>query len=205
MAYGYFAEGKRLRYYEEERMGVSLLRAEIPNGKKHNVSIRKAVKFFRRAGVRQLLNGPDFLEREGLMMVETGPLYRERAAEIAFRVMEQRGLSAAGTVVGIRGNRWTREMEQACQQLAGRVRTLAVALPDGLQEEVVWTLQRQYGLSVLSGDGDLTLCFSPAESGPGRVLLGEKRPVVAGVSLCPSLEGLPEEAAEGLFALFCHR
>lgn len=201
MEYGYFASGKRLRYFEEERDGVLLLRAELPEKGKIQRYQRKALSFFRRAGIRLLLNGENWMERYGVSIVETGNLYRKKGAEIALMVMEQQGLSPLKTVVGLRGSRWTREMELTCDALAGRVYSIAIALPDGLQEDVVWSIQQKYGLSVPTGDGDITLCFSSAEEREGRILLGERRPMVEGIRFGEDYDGLPWDAAEGLAAV----
>lgn len=193
--YGYLTtSGFRLRFYSEEVLGLPLLRAQLPERERREKWERKALGFFRRAGVRTLLNGPE--NCAPLRRTETGALYRHKAAELALLDLAQRGIPPREAVVGLRASRWTREMEMASRLLASQVRALALELPH--REEVVWQLQQQYGIPVLQGDGDVTLCFTPAEAGDGRLLLGEPRPIVEGaVFRLPGLElpeGCPEEA-----------
>lgn len=193
--YGYFTTaGFRLRFYSQEVLGLSLLRAQLPEWGSREKWERKALDFFCRAGVRWTLNGPE--RCAPLRQRETGALYRHKAAELALLELEGREIPLREAVVGLRASRWTREMEEASCLLASQVRALALELPH--REEVVWQLQQQYGIPVLQGDGDVTLCFTPAEAGDGRLLLGEPRPIVEGaVFRLPGLElpeGCPEEA-----------
>lgn len=200
---GYLTTGKRLRFYEEELDGIALLRGELPQRGDPKKHLRKALSFFRRMGVTLLLNGPEDAERWGIPLVETGSLYRRHAAEAALMFMKRREIAPRQAVVGIRGSRWTREMDATCEQLAGQVRSLSLALPEWESEEASWVLQRRYGISVLNGDGDVTLCFTPCEAQAGRLLLGEKRPDIADVNFGRSFSHLPKDAAEGLAAVLC--
>lgn len=201
MNYAYFTEGKRLRFYEETAMGATLLRVELPQGKNRERLIKKAAKFLRRAGVTDVLSETSHLESFGLRPVETGTLYRRYGAEVALAALMAHGLDASRSVVGIRGNRWTQEMSAACCCLAQRVRAISLALPGELWDAASWELQQRFGLSVLPGDGTVTLCFSPCEAREGRLLLDVPRPKVEGVRFGCAFPGLPADAEEGFAAV----
>lgn len=196
--FAYFASGNRLRYFEEEAGGLSLLRVELPERREQKRLICRAGRFLRRAGICHLLNGADGVERYGLRVVETGSLYRANAAKVAIEVLKYRRMDPAHTVIGLRGNRWTREMSAACRELAPKTRSLSLALPEPALEEAAWELQQKFGLSVAYGDGDLTLCFHQCPAGKGRLLLGEERPKVERVQFGRNYPQLPADAAEGL-------
>ncbi len=187
--YGYLVYGcKRLRFFEEEVMGLTLLWAELPRRGRVEGWEERALDFFHRAGVRRLLNGGTGLEH--FPLVETGELWRERAAEAALVTLKQEKIPLKQAVVGLRSSRWTKEMERTCMELSPIIRALSLEIPN--REEIVWDLQRFCGIPVLQGAGDVTLCFTPAEPGDGRILLGGERPAPEGLTLWAEVEECPE-------------
>lgn len=187
--YGYLViQGGRLRFFQEEVLGLPLLRAQLPEWGSRKRWERRGLEFFRRAGVRALLAGPEHCAP--FRLTGTGELYRRKAAQLALLELERRRIPPREAVVGLRANRYSRAMEEACRVLAGQVRALALELPQ--REDVAWELQCQYGIPVFRGEGDVTLCFTPAEPGEGRLLLGAYRPEVEGVSFSAPRVTLPE-------------
>lgn len=175
---GYFVtQGSRPRFFREEALGLPLLRGQLPRRGNPARWERKGLRFFRRAGVTRLLNGP---ENAVLPLTETGTLYRRKAADIALVELERRGIPPETAVVGLRASHASRELETACRALAGQVRALALELPE--RESLSWALQQDYGIPVFRGEGNVTLCFTPAPLGENRLLLGEARPCVPGVA-----------------------
>ncbi|MCD7928819.1 MAG: hypothetical protein LUF86_01500 [Clostridiales bacterium] len=208
---GYFVtQGNRPRFFREEVLGLPLLRGQLPRRGDPARWERKGLLFFQRAGVRCLLNGP---ESAALPLAETGSLYRRKAAEIALLELERRGVPPNEAVVGLWASRTSRELEAACRVLAGRVRALALELPE--RETLSWVLQQDYGIPVFRGEGTVTLCFTPAPpqggplarkcrltAGENRLLLGERRPNVPGVTfVAPEVELPPGCPATPLLAL----
>ncbi|MCD8366792.1 MAG: hypothetical protein LUC48_02045 [Clostridiales bacterium] len=187
---------RRPRYYEETVCGLPLLRIELPrrwNG-------RRVGAVLRRAGVRYALNLPE----GGTVtpeppLLSTRSLWQSVAAELALAALTRRGIPRETATVGVLASRVTREVWAALERLSGQVRALALDLPE--RERVALYLQRENGVPVLAGAGDVTLCFAPAEPREGRLLLGAERPAVEGFTLSvpeiPAPEGCP---AEGLYA-----
>ncbi len=191
---GYFVTGgSRPRFFREEVLGLPLLRGQLPRRGDPARWERKALRFFRRAGVHRLLNGS---ENAALPLTETGTLYRRKAADIALLELERRGVSPETAVVGLWASHASRELEAACRALAGQVRALALELPE--RETLSWELQQDYGIPVFRGEGAVTLCFTPAPPQENRLLLGEARPRVPGIAFsAPGVEvppGCPETA-----------
>ncbi|MCD8008797.1 MAG: hypothetical protein LUF68_07700 [Clostridiales bacterium] len=195
---GYFVtQGSRPRFFREEVLGLSLLRGQLPQRGNSARWERKGLRFFQRAGVRCLLNGP---ETAALPLTETGTLYRRKAAEIALLELERRGVPPGEAVVGLRASHTSRELEAACRALAGQVRALALELPE--RETLSWELQQDYGIPVFRGEGTITLCFTPAPVGVNRLLLGERRPQVEGITFtAPEVEFPPGCPVTPLLAL----
>jgi hypothetical protein len=186
--YGYLiTKGKSLRFYQEQVLDLSLLRCEIP-ARSQERQERKALNFLRRAGVKELLNPPQI--RHTFRLTSTGELYRHKAAELALLELERQSIPPERAVIGLRANRWNRDMAEACQHLAPTIRAFALELPQ--REEIVWQLQRQYGIPILRGGGDITLCFTPAQPGKGRLLLGGERPELKQFTFSAAGVELPE-------------
>jgi hypothetical protein len=185
--YAYFVPGKGLwpRLFEESLQALPLLRVELSRFR--SVPSRRLIRRLRRSGVKGFLNGPEWLS-----LVTTAPLYRRKAAQLALAVLEGRGLEPERAVVGLMGRRWSAEMERCAGELVQRVRCLALDLPRS--EGTEWELRRRWGVSAVEGEGDVTVCFSPAEPGENRLLLGEERPSVEGISWHWRGGALPEGA-----------
>ncbi|MCD8146890.1 MAG: hypothetical protein LUD84_06395, partial [Clostridiales bacterium] len=193
-----------------ETLGLPLLRGQLPQRGDPARWERKGLRFFQRAGVRCLLNGP---ENAALPLAETGVLYRRKAADIALLELARRGVPPGEAVVGLWASRTSRELEAACRALAGRVRALALELPE--RENLSWELQQDYGIPVFRGEGAITLCFTPAPpqggpqarkcrsmAGENRLLLGVARPNVPGIAFsAPGVEIPPGCPVTPLLAL----
>lgn len=198
--YAYFTTQRRVfpRYYQESFLGLPLLRAELPRRGRKSRWEKKALAFLRRNQVRTLLNGPE--QCAPLRLLDTGELYRRTAPELALLTLRRQRILPEKAVVGLLGTRWTRELDRAARRLAGQVRCLSLSLPGS--QDLAWELQQEFGIPVFQGDGDLTLCFSPAQPGPGRLLLGSPRPRVEGISFRWKGGPLPEDVpADALLTL----
>ncbi|MCD8050857.1 MAG: hypothetical protein LUE89_04165 [Clostridiales bacterium] len=195
---GYFVtQGSRPRYFREEVLGLPLLRGQLPRRGDPARWERKALRFFRRAGVHCLLNGT---ENAALPLTETGTLYRRKAADIALLELKRRGVPPNEAVVGLWASHASRELEAACRALAGQVQALALELPE--RETLSWELQQDYGIPVFRGEGTVTLCFTPAPPGEGCLLLGTARPNVPGIAFsAPGVELPPGCPVTPLLAL----
>lgn len=161
---GYFVtQGSRPRFFREEVLGLPLLRGQLPRRGDPARWERKGLRFFLRAGVHCLLNGP---ENAALPLTETGTLYRRKAADIALLELERRGVPPETAVVGLWASHASRELEAACRALAGQVRALALELPE--RETLSWELQQDCGIPVFRGEGgrDPLLHPRPAWGGP---------------------------------------
>lgn len=149
--------GWRIRYYEEEIGGVRVLRAELPGlprGRRSVHLARRAVETLRCNGVNRFLNPGPGVPRT----VATGPLWRALAAPLAVTGLTALGIASGEARVALRAGRVDRFVSACCAALAGEVRALSLEIPDC--EALSWSLQRRFGIPVLSGGGDLTLCFS---------------------------------------------
>lgn len=187
--YAYFTREKHLfsRCYREELEKLTLLRLELPM--RCRTVPRRTLRALRRSGVTVLLNGP---ENRFLPLLETGELYRRKAGELALLWLQQHKIDPETVVVGLLGRRWTGEMERSAAVLVPQVRGLALTMPEASEAE--WSLQQRYGVSVFQGEGDLTLCFSPASAGEKRLLLGESRPHIPGIDFRWRSGELPNNA-----------
>lgn len=203
MRCAYFVRGRRLfpACFREQVPGLELLRVELPRRKG---AARRVLRRLARSGVVRALNLPG-LDRYPVpcpRLVETGELYRRKAAELALWDLRRRGLDPAACVVGLQARHWSAALERTAAQLVPRVKGLALVLrqPEA-QRLAAAELFRRWGVPVLQGAGDVTLCFAPEPPGPNRLLLGEERPRVEGLHWrCRGAE-LPREAPED--ALVC--
>ncbi|MCD8126970.1 MAG: hypothetical protein LUD82_05755 [Clostridiales bacterium] len=196
--YAYYVKDPALwrpGYYEEAVCSLPLLRVELPR----RWNSRRVGAVLRRAGVHCTLN----LSEGGMVtpeppLVSTRSLWQSAAAELALAELTRRGIPWGEATVGVLASRTTREVWEALERLSGQVRALALDLPE--RERVALLLQRESGIPVLAGAGDVTLCFTPAAPGEGRLLLGAERPAPEGFTLTvpgvPVPEGCP---AEGLY------
>ncbi len=192
----YYVQGRGLwvRCWEEEVLGLELLRVELPRCRPG--AARRVQRWLFRAGYRRVLNPPPGRPCSGPCPkpVETAPLYRARGAEVALCLLQQRGLEPERCVVGLRCRRWNRDLERIASALAPQVRGLALCLESQSAElRAEAFLRRSFGLPVFQGEGDICICFTPAPDAPGRVLLGTPRPDVKGLRLGWAGGALPED------------
>lgn len=192
----YFAprSGLWVRCWEESVLDLELLRVELPRCRKG--AGKRVLRRLYRGGFRTVLELPPgcVCSERYPAPVETAPLYRARAAELALGLLRRRGLAPERSVVGLRSRRWSRELERVASALAPQVRGLALRLDSpGAELRAEEYLRGEFGLPVFQGEGDLCLCFSPAEPAPDRVLLGVERPVIEGLRLGWSGGSLPEQ------------
>lgn len=169
--------GWRIRYFEEELQGVRILRAEVPGDPQSARGLRlgrRALETLWRNGVTRFLN-QELTERK---RVATGPLWRAMAAPLALTGLAARGIPPEEALVALRAGRVDRAVAACCSTLAGEVRALCLEIPRC--EDLAWSLQRRFGIPVLTRRGDLTLCFSG--EGQGVDLRGEA-PSPAGFAL----------------------
>lgn len=207
MRAAYFADGSAVwvRCWEEEVLGLALLRVELPRYRRG--AARRLLRKVRRLGpvlnLPSLRSYPLWCPRP----VETAPLYRAKAAELALWLLRRNAQAPERSVVGLRCRRWTAELERCAARLAPRVRGLALCL-DTAEEEAraEQVLLQRFGLPVLHGEGDVCLCFAPAEAGARRLLLGTPWPVVEGVRWGWTGGTLPEQVpAAALLTLLVQR
>lgn len=206
MRYAYFVPVRRLlpACYEEEVQGFSLLRVELPRRRGPQ---RRILRSLGRWGVSQALNLPELpsYPENCPRLVETWELYRRRGGALALWALECRGLAAEESVVGFRARRWTSWLERVTGELAQRVRGLALCLEQG-EEEAARVLLERYGLPVFHGEGDVTLCYAPAQPDSCRLLLDGPRPKVDGLDWRWSGGGLPEGTpADALLCVMAQR
>lgn len=204
MRCAYFVPARRLfpACYREEVSGVELIRVELPRRKG---AARRMLRRLARSGVDRSLNLPKLpvYPEPCPRLVETGTLYRRKAAGLALRALCRQGLTPEHSVVGLRGRCWTTDLARAAEELLPRVRSLALDLerPEEQRKGEQQLLER-WGVSVLQGEGAVTVCFSPAQPGAGRLLLGGDRPEVEGLVWRWRGGTLPEDAAaDALLAL----
>jgi hypothetical protein len=204
--YAYFVPARRLfsACYEEEVQGLSLLRVELP---RRRGAQRRILRRLGRMGVNWVLNLPELSSypEHCPRLVETGELYRRRGGAVALWALERRGLAAEESVVGLRSRRWTPWLERLAVELAQRVRGLALCLEQG-EEEAGRALLERCGVPVFHGEGDVTLCYAPAEPDSARLLLAGPRPRVEGLAWRWSGGEFPEGApADALLCVLAQR
>lgn len=191
-AYFFFSRRRRLRVWQEEVLGMPLLRLELPAQLTNRVC-RRAEYFLARCGVHQLLNQPPEWPGDPLPdLIPTRGLWAQKAPEAALFLLRRQGLDPAQATVEFCGQRFLPQAEQAILTLVPRVRSISLSLP--APEQFIWRLQRDYGISPCSAPGDLALCYTPALR-PNMLPLWQQRPQVEGASLyCPipdSPQGCP--------------
>lgn len=179
----WFTRARRLfpACFRDEFVGVELLRLELPRRKG---AARRTLRRLARAGVTCALNLPelDRYPQPCPRPVETGELYRRKAAALALWSLRQRGLDSARCVVGLRARSWNAALEHAAAELVPRVKGLALCLErPQAQQEAEERLFQRWGVPILHGEGDVTVCLSPAQPGEGRLLLGGDWPRVEGL------------------------
>lgn len=182
-AYFFFSHRRRLRVWQEEVLGMPLLRLELPEHLTGRVC-RRTEYFLSRCGVHQMLNlPPDWPGHPLPALIPTRPLWVQKAPETALFLLRHRGIDPATATVEFCGQRFLPQAEQAILALVPRVRRISLSLP--VPEEFLWHLQREFGVSPASTPGDLALCYTPSDR-PWMLPLWQQQPQVRGASLfCP--------------------
>ena len=193
--YAYFVptQRRRVQLWQEEVLGMPLLRVELP-GKLTPRGCRKLERSFKRWRIHRLFNTPEGWFGTTLPpLSETRPLWNTMASEAGLLLLEQNGISPAAATVEFCGDRFTQETRRLILRMLPQVRAVALNLP--VEEAFIWQLQREYGVSPLLCGGDLAICFAPAQR--SLVLpLWQSRPVVDGLSLTARLDDLPKGCPE---------
>ena len=159
-------------------MGLTMGASIRPRGPLARARAGRAARRLWEAGVRCAVFPVDFpytalFLRQGIAPVETVPLRRALAAPLTRRRLE--GLSRRPTeaVVGLCGDRMSRELWDGARALALRYRYVLLDAPGG--EELARELRREYGISLLlrpSPDqlerADALLLFSPRKDLTGE-------------------------------------
>lgn len=192
--YGYFVPGsRRLKLWQEEVLGMPLLRCEVPE-KVNRRTVRKLERCFDRCRVHRVLNAPEHWPGGRLPpLSETRSLWAAKAPEVTLALLEGQGLSPAAATVEFCGDRFPPQGRRILLSLLPRVRSVSLNLP--VEEDFLWLLQREYGLSPLGIRGDAAICFSPAAR-PLMLPLWQERPIVAGLTLTTPLGELPQGCPE---------
>ena len=177
-------------------MGLRVLRAELPGGADNARAPRrweKGIRLLAQRGAGSLLppEGEALLPQK--YEIPTRGLWRRFDVPMALDVLERAGADKKKAVVGLADTRPSPGLLRRCRLLAPEVRGISLDLEEG-REEVEWLLQRDYGLPVFEGGGDVNLAFSDGFSLRGQTL--------DFYSLAPKLENydlrgpeLPESAA----------
>lgn len=188
--------GGRVRLEAVRLEGLPLLRAAVPLGegtRRPERRLLRAGRLLRERGVRRVLTPADFggwacLAEAGLRPVEALPLYRALADRLVLALLERRGIPPVGAAVLLRGQRVDRALSRAAHALCPRVRTLALAVPEG-GAELCRRLREEYGAAVAETLGgaaaDAAVDFAPAGPPlPGALTLWGTAPELAGIGLC---------------------
>lgn len=199
----------RLRLEQIQVRGMPLLRAGVPMGWSTRGGLRRlrrAARGLREAGVRRILVPEGFagwpqVVEEGLFPVDPVPLCRVLAPRLALAMLESRGVEPGRAAVLLRGRRVDRALFETAHTLCPRVRTLALAVPDGGAELCV-LLRQEYGAAVPETLGgmraDVAVDFAPVlPDMPGNLVLCPPVPCLSGLELrarsaeLPGVESLP--------------
>lgn len=166
----------RTRLKRETVCGISILRAELPGTPDDPGAPRRKERglwLLEREGCRRLMEGTDAAE---LPFVITRPLWQSVAAPLTLSFFQKNGQRPERARVALESDRVTRPLFAACCQLITAVRGISLSHCRG-SEELAWWLERQYGVPVTSGGGDVTVRFTPGMGEPGACLpLGEDAP-----------------------------
>ncbi len=189
--YAYFfpSRRRRLAVWREEVLGMPLLRLELPERLIPRLCRRTAL-VLSRCGVHQLLNAPEDWPGPPLPpLSDTRWLWMEKAPETALALLAARGITPERAAVEFCADRFTPQIRRAVLAMVPRVRALSLSLP--APEDFLWALQREYGVPLLSGEGDLAVCYAPARR-RWALPLWQPRPQVEGAALSACIPGAPE-------------
>ena len=144
--------------------------------------IRAAGRKLARAGVRRVILPEGFpygeiLAGEGVFPVETLPLWRSLAAELAWRALRERGAGGEGAAVC--ADTLTGEVRRTVEALLRRCRTVSLDAPDP-EGAYARGLRRSLGAALRTGDAGAEV----------RLLFARREPERAGdIPLYPGAEG----------------
>ena len=159
-------------------MGLTMRAAVRPRGPLSQARAGRAARWLREAGVRYAVFPVDFpytalFVRQGVVPIETVPLRRALAAPMTRRRLESLGRAPTEAVVGVYGERMSRELWDGAKTLALHYRYVLLDAPGA--EELARELRREYGISLLlrpSPDqmerADALLLFSPRKDLTGE-------------------------------------
>lgn len=183
----------RIRLTRERVQGVVVIRAELPGLPGDRGAARRkerGLHLLEREGCGRLLSTDTEEELPG---VSTRPLWQSVAAPLTLSLFQKHGQRPELARVALEGDRVTRPLFTACCQLITAVRGISLSDCPG-SEELAWWLERQYGVPVSSGGGDVTVRFQPGGTeGSGCLALGDPVPSPPGFSLALKEETLPED------------
>ncbi len=144
--------------------------------------VRAAGRTLARAGVRRAILPEEFpygelLAGEGVFPVETLPLWRALAAELAWKALRERGAGGEGVVIC--ADALTGEVRRTVEALLRRCRTVSLDAPDP-EGAYARVLRRRLGAALRTGDAGAEV----------RLLFVRRRPERAGdIPLYPGAEG----------------
>ena len=144
--------------------------------------VRAAGRTLARAGVRRVILPEGFsygalLAGEGVFPVETLPLWRSLAAELAWRALRERGAGGEGAAVC--ADTLTGEVRRTVEALLRRCRTVSLDAPDP-EGDYARALRRSLGAVLRTGDAGAEV----------RLLFARREPERAGdIPLYPGAEG----------------
>ena len=132
--------------------------------------VRAAGRTLARAGVRRVILPEEFpygelLAGEGVFPVETLPLWRALAAELAWRELQRRGVPAGS--VAVRADALTGEVRRTVEALLRRCRTVSLDAPDP-EGAYARVLRRRLGAALRTGDAGAEVRLLFVRRGPER-------------------------------------
>ena len=132
--------------------------------------VRAAGRTLARAGIRRVILPEGFpygalLAGEGVFPVETLPLWRALAAELAWRELQRRGVPAGS--VAVRADALTGEVRRTVEALLRRCRTVSLDAPDP-EGAYARVLRRSLGAALRTGDAGAEVRLLFVRRGPER-------------------------------------
>lgn len=132
--------------------------------------VRAAGRALARAGVRRAILPEEFpygalLAGEGVFPVETLPLWRALAAELAWRELQRRGVPAGSVTVC--ADAITGEVRRTVETLLRRCRTVSLDAPDP-EGAYARVLRRRLGAALRTGDAGAEVRLLFVRRGPER-------------------------------------
>lgn len=190
---------------------LTVMNAELyePEGLPERRLLRRLYKLERvlsRQGIGRVVLSEGFPYRDLLRVlrpVETLPFYRGVADMLVLGWLNNRGVPAEMSRVGLAAPWLCPELKGAAERLCSQVRELVIYVPEEGEDYAQW-LHSRYGLPVTpySAQVHITAAFGPVEGVPGEILpLYGERPDLKGLSISAPKLQLPEDCAQQLLAL----